>query len=277
MTTATANVPTTLDLAGTTQVPLRRLFRLELRKMVDTRSGFWLMLVTGILLVLAMAITLLVAALDDNAGLTSSNWAMILSIPTSLLIPLFGILTTTSEWSQRTHLVTFTAEPNRGRVVLAKFLAVVTVALSTMLLAIVLGAIGNVVSGAISGQTVWDFGAGELVGAVAVQVLFFLMAFGLGMVLLNTPGAVSLFYVFGLLLPFMVYTNLYFAFDWARDVIPFIDLQAGTMPLVADEDYRGDAFEGGAQQHLQTATSIVLWVVVPLLVGFRRVLRAEVK
>ena len=41
-------------------VPFSRLFKVELRKMFDTRAGFWLMISTGILIALTLLITLLV-------------------------------------------------------------------------------------------------------------------------------------------------------------------------------------------------------------------------
>ena len=39
--TATAIDPTTLDLSGTSQVPMSRLARVEFRKSLDTRAGRW--------------------------------------------------------------------------------------------------------------------------------------------------------------------------------------------------------------------------------------------
>ena len=38
-----------------------------------------------------------------------------------ILLPVLGILLVTSEWSQRTAMVTFTLEPSRSRVIAAKF------------------------------------------------------------------------------------------------------------------------------------------------------------
>ena len=49
--------------------------------------------------------------------------------PQKILLPVLGILAITSEWSQRTGLVTFTLAPNRGRVLLAKVTATVILGL----------------------------------------------------------------------------------------------------------------------------------------------------
>lgn len=277
-TTFPTAAPATLDISGTPRVPLGRLVKVELRKMMDTRSGFWLLTVTGILLVLAMVIMLLVGSLDDGARLTANNFKDTMLIIVSILVPVFAVLTVTSEWSQRTHLVTFSAEPDRLRVVLAKLLAASTLAVTTVLLAFALGAVGNLLNGVLSGkEVVWDLDGGVVAGTLVVQLLFFLMAFGLGLLLLNTPGAVSVFYLFGLLLPVMVYSSLYFVFGWADDVIPWFDLTTGTMPLASEQDFTGKAFAGGTQQWAQLASSVFLWVVLPLGIGLRRVLRSEVK
>lgn len=270
--------PLTIDTSQTARVPFLRLVSVEWRKMMDTRAGFWLLAITGLLLLLAMGITLLVAALDDSVRLTASGISEIMVIPVSLLVPVFAVLVVTSEWSQRTHLVTFTLEPHRLRTIFAKLAAVSVLAVATIAVAIVVGAVGNVLYGAITGNEVtWNVEASTLVWTVITQVLFFLMGFGLGMLILNTPGAVAIFYLVGFLLPFMVYSTLYVLFDWARDILPWIDMTTASMPLISGTDYLGNQIDAGATEYLQYAVTIVLWVVVPVVLGAWRVLRTEAK
>jgi hypothetical protein len=261
-----------MDVAGTPRVPFSRLAKVELRKMLDTRSGFWLLLVTGILLALVAGLVLLVVALNDEVGPTAYDWSQIMVIPLSLLLPVFAILTVTSEWSQRSGLVTFSLEPNRLRVLAAKLAAVVALALAIVVLATVLGALGNVVGAAMGGYDAeWNFGPRLLLTSVVVQVLYFLMAFGLGTVILNTPGAVAIFYVVALILPLIVYGILYSIFDWARQTIPWIDLQYGTAPFFdQDLDLSGVDVARGI-------VVVLLWIVLPLVVGARRVSTSEPK
>ena len=52
------------------------------------------------------------------------------TLPLAMLLPVIGIMAATAEWTQRTGLVTFTLEPRRGRVVLAKALAALACAWS---------------------------------------------------------------------------------------------------------------------------------------------------
>ena len=261
----------TLDVSGTTRVPFTRLVRVETRKMVDTRGGFWMLVVTGILLVITIGLVLLVVTLEDSS-ISANDLAQVLTLPLSVLLPVFPILTVTTEWTQRSGLVTFALEPNRRRVLLAKFGAVVVLALATILVAIVLGALTNIVAAAMTGNDVrWELQADTLLLLVASQLLYFTMAFGLAMVFLNTPGAIAVFYVVALILPLMVYSILYSIFDWAQSLIPWIDLQYAFGPFL-DPD---DSVAGLDVARLLVA--ITIWIVTPLVLGVMRVLRSEPK
>src|ERR1700754_2400037 len=84
-----------------TRPSLSRLTKVELRKMVNTRSGFWLLIAVGALTVIAVLVTALFAHEDQR------TFRHILSNglqPAGILLPVVGILLVTSEWSQRTGL-----------------------------------------------------------------------------------------------------------------------------------------------------------------------------
>lgn len=264
--------PGTIDISQTQPVPFLRLVKVEVRKMLDTRSGFWLLLSTGLLLVLAAGISLLVIALNDNVALSATDVSGILTVPLSILLPVFAIQTVTSEWSQRTALVSFTLEANRFRVLLSKLTAVVLLALGALVLAIVLGAILNVVGAAVGGyDATWNVEASMFVATIVSQLLYFLMAFGIGAVVLSTPAAVALFYVVALMLPLMVYGTLMAFFEWARDLIPWIDLQFASAPFF--ESWSN--LQGTEIAQLVVAT--LIWVVAPLVIGTKRVMTTEPK
>src|SRR5436190_14892223 len=92
---------------------LSRLTLVELRKMTDTRAGFWLQLaVVG--LTLAIAGLILGFGNDTDQSLEQMLKATIQ--PSANLLPVIGILLVSSEWSQRTAQVTFTLVPRRMRV-----------------------------------------------------------------------------------------------------------------------------------------------------------------
>ena len=63
--------------------------------------------------------------------------------PASVLLPIVGILLVSSEWSQRTGMVTFALVPRRGRVIAAKLLASVVLSLVALALCIVVAVVGH--------------------------------------------------------------------------------------------------------------------------------------
>ena len=69
----------------------------------------------------------------------------------TIVLPVIAILSVTSEWSQRSGLATFTLVPHRERVIAAKAIASIGVAVATIPLALAIGALGNLVGATIRG------------------------------------------------------------------------------------------------------------------------------
>src|SRR5688572_14893943 len=100
-------------------VSVLRLVGVELRKSVDTLAGRWLLVSIGI-------ITLLWDLFWLGRPQEFHTVALFLSAPAALqgsLLGIVGILLATSEWSQRTAMVTFTLVPKRSLTVVAKIVA----------------------------------------------------------------------------------------------------------------------------------------------------------
>ena len=102
--------------------------------MFDTRSGFWLIASIAITGLIATIATI---AFAPDADLTYYNFAKAIGFPITVILPMVALLSITSEWSQRSGLTTFTYVPSRGRVVGAKTLSSVIVAIASMLFAFV--------------------------------------------------------------------------------------------------------------------------------------------
>src|SRR3954470_20708567 len=94
-------------------IPLGRITDTELRKMFDTRSGFWLLASTGLLALLATSMVVLFARHEE---LTYSTFTAAIGIPMTIVLPIIAVLSVTSEWSQRSGLTTFALVPHRNRV-----------------------------------------------------------------------------------------------------------------------------------------------------------------
>jgi ABC-2 type transport system permease protein len=265
---------TTLDtvsatLAGTrpTQsgVPLSRITTTELRKMLDTRFGFWLMASIGILALFATAAVILFTP-DE---MTYSTFVAAINIPMTVILPIIAILSVTGEWSQRSGLTTFTLVPHRGRVIAAKAIACVGIAVVTIPVAFGIGAIGNVVGTAIAGVApVWDLTVINLLTIVLGNVLSLLFGFMLGVVIRNSVGAVVAYFVYQFLLPTLSMI-LAASQNWFRDLQPWIDF-----------DYAQSALFDGAlngQQWAHLGVTGLIWLVIPLTIGLGSVIRAEIK
>ena len=104
--------------------------------------GFWLIASIAITGLIATIATI---AFAPDQDLTYYNFAKAVGFPITVILPMVALLSITSEWSQRSGLTTFTYVPNRRRVVWAKTLSSVIVAVASMLFAFAIGAVGNVV------------------------------------------------------------------------------------------------------------------------------------
>jgi len=256
---------TTLD-AFPAPIPMSRIIATELRKMFDTRSGFWLVASLGILALLATAA---VIAFSSNDGMTYSAFVTATGYPMTILLPIIAILSVTSEWSQRSGLTTFTLVPHRERVITAKAFVCVGVATATISLAFVVGALGNLVGTAMLGiAPVWDLTVTNMLTLILANVLALLVGFMLGVVIRSSAGALVGYFVYSFVLP-TLFVVLATSQDWFRDLQPWVDFK-----------YAGGTLIDGTvtiQQWEYLGVTSVIWVVIPLAIGLRFVMRAEVK
>lgn len=257
-------------------VPFGRLVKVELRKMTDTRAGRTLVIVTAALMVLTVAILLLVAAKNDDFDATASDFAGVLQFVSLLIVPVFAIMITTSEWNQRTHLTTFTLEPQRSRIITAKLVAVLVFSVATLVLAVAAGAIGNAATSLFDFDPVWNFGLDDLAWSLFLQLALILSAFALGLALLNTAAAVAVFYVSAIMLRFIVYPILFGVMDSFLDIAPYLDVFFGFAVAQGGEDLDGGDISGLAR-FAPMIVSTLLWVVVPGVIGWLRANRSELK
>jgi ABC-2 type transport system permease protein len=261
MTTLTASAP--IDLSQTRKVGMPRLIRVELRKILDTRAGMWLLISIG--LITLAAVTIFLFAADPNE-LTYENFAGVALTPQGFLLPVLGILAVTSEWSQRTGLVTFTLEPSRSRIVVAKFVAMVLIGLAAVAVLLVAGALFNLLgSGLMDGSGDWNLGMAGGRDFVLLQVMAIVQGLAFGMLLMNSAAAIVLYYA----LP-TAWSILFGLVSALEDAAPWLDASTAQQPLFDDHSLTATEWA----QILVTAT---IWIIVPLAAGVIRLLRKEVK
>jgi ABC-type transport system involved in multi-copper enzyme maturation permease subunit len=239
---------------------LLRLTAVELRKLVDTRAGRWLLAAIALFSATIVVVQLVVLA-DEQQTFTEFFAPQLL--PAGLLLPVLGILSITAEWSQRTALTTYALVPRRERVVVAKLAAVVLAALASVLVSLAVAALGTLVAGATGGAGTWAFEAARLPYAVVFAVLNVLMGAAFGLLLVNTPLAVVTF----LVLP-TVWAMLSALVAALREPARWLDTSITMEPLL------GPAVT--ADQWGRLAVSVLVWVALPLAAGLVRTLRREV-
>lgn len=248
--------------AGRPGVPMPRLIHVELRKMVDTKAGRWMLIVMSAISLLVLTAFLIWGPAEEA---TFGTLLGLTSFPLVVLLPILGIMAATAEWSQRTGLVTFTLEPRRGRVVVAKVVAALLLGLVVTVTAFTAAALANVIGASFTDASgAWDVTWQVTLGVILGFAIFVLQGLAFGFVFLNTPFAI----VASLLLPtiWSIATSLVSAL---QEPSRWLDLNQVTEPL----------FSGSmtGENWGQLTTSFGVWVVLPLLIGAYRVMHREVK
>jgi ABC-2 type transport system permease protein len=252
-TTFTAPIP--VNIAGAhTRPGLGRLVAVELRKLLNTRSGFWLQVATVAITVVA------VIARSVTGDAADHTFASVLSVgllPAAVLSPVAGILLVTSEWSQRTGMITFALVPVRSRILGAKLIASIALSLPMLVTAVAVVAAGVA---AVDGT--WS-DAGTLIAQSAVYLTTGMVvgvAFGT-ILLASAPAIVALF---ALPITWTAVASLSFFASAA----PWLDTRLALTPL--HEEVLS------ATQWAQAGTALALWMLLPLLIGIWRITRQEV-
>ena len=250
----------------TNRIPMHTIMGVELRKMFDTRSGFWLMSSIVILAVIATGAVIIFAPADEQ---TYGSFAAAIGIPMTIVLPIVAALSITSEWSQRTGLTTFTMVPSRSRVVAAKLIDTVLVGIAAILTALAVGVVGNIVGSNLAGvPTTWDMDVADVFYILGGNALGLLMGFTLGVLFRNSAAAIVGYFVYAMVLPTLS-ELLRSAQGWYADAQRWVDFQSNQGML-----YDGDFT---ATNWAQLAVTGTVWLLLPLAFGLWRVLRSEVK
>jgi ABC-2 type transport system permease protein len=247
-------------------VPLSRVVGVELRKMFDTRAGFWLM---ASILIAALISTIATIAFAPQSDLTFYTFSEAIGFPMTVILPIIAILAITGEWSQRTGLTTFTLVPHRTRVILAKVIASVIVGVASMLIALVFGVAGNLIGPAITGtDRVWDVSIVHFLAIVLGSLISLLLGTTLGILFRSTPVALVAYFVISLLVP-TVFGLLVANKPGFEDTQRWVDLSYAQSFL----------FDGtiAGMQWARLAVATTLWLILPALLGLRLAIRSEVK
>jgi ABC-2 type transport system permease protein len=234
------------------------LTRIELRKMLDTRSGLWFSAAVAAVTLVTVIITSQVKGGHDATLHRLFNNSV---QPAAILLPVLGVLLVCSEFSQRTMLTTFTLVPHRGRILEAKLAASIVVAFAAFVVCLACSVVVGELLPAPSG-------AGSLSIVLLAQGLLFLVAtmvigvaFG-ATILLSAPALVAY-----LLLPT--------AWDALSSSIPALKALSNWLAIGPTlGPLATHAFSATDWAH--AAATLALWLAVPLAIGMWRFARHDV-
>jgi ABC-2 type transport system permease protein len=235
-----------------------RLTAVELRKMVDTRAGFWLQLVVVALTVVVVVVVCIVGNAEDQRLRELLSAA--LAAP-SILLPIVGILLVSSEWSQRTAPITFVLVPHRARVIAAKVAASVVLSIVAFVFCLVVAAIATAIAApGIDGT--WSLSAG-LLGQSALSLATGMVGgVAFGAALLSSAPAIVLSFAlptaWAALGSISIFEGAARWLDGSRSLTPM------TEHLMSSTEWA------------RAGTTLALWMVLPLVIGLWRILRDEV-
>jgi ABC-2 type transport system permease protein len=197
----------------------------------------------------------------DAADLTFQSVLNVGLQPAAILLPVVGILLITSEWSQRTGLITFALVPVRSRVLGAKLIASVVLAVATLVMSVSVVAAGVLVAS--TGVDVTWSDAAPLIGQSAVYLTAgMITGIALGAILLAPAPAIVV--LFPLPVAWMAVVSLPFL----ADIAPWVSTARAFSPM--QEEVMS------ATQWAHVGTALALWMLFPLLIGTWRITRREV-
>jgi ABC-2 type transport system permease protein len=246
-------------LAPLTRPGLGRLTRVELRKMIDTRAGFWLLFTVGALTVIAVIVLMLVGDAQDH---DLRDMLSVAVAPSSILLPVVGILLVSSEWSQRTALITFTLVPHRPRVLGAKLAAAVVLSVVALVVCLVVAVLGTAIS-APGLEHSWSLPVGFLFQVAIFLTTSLITGVAFGALFLSSAPAIVLSFVLPL--------------GWSA---------VGSIPALegAARWLDGSRSLSPMTEHLMSGTewaragpTLAVWMALPLAIGLWRILRSEIR
>lgn len=240
------------------RVPFHRLVAIELRRTVNSRGGFWFAVGIFVATLLLLAGHVLGGSeADQTVALYFASGVQLFGI----FVPIVALLLVTSEWSQRTAMTTLAQQPRRHELLLSKLLASLIIGFAALagLLLLVLG-LGAFAANDTPGATTLD---AQVVGQSCLMVLLSIVSgFGFGAAFLKSAPAIAGYVLF----PTIVF--VIGSFGAIESVVKWIN-QATTAEAIIE-------YPMSTAEWKYFLVSSFTWSVVPLAVGWWRVMRSEV-
>lgn len=241
-----------------TATPFARLLRAECRKATDTRAARALLAAAVLFALAAQAVPL---AFPHNVAQDRASFLTWAALGLTRLLPIALMLAMTAEWSQRTALATFTLEPRRGRVVAAKVLASLAITAAGGCLAFGIAQAGLTVATAAGHHPATGWSWRELAGFAVFLLFTSGMGVAIGTALHNTATAIVTYFALAALASLLLIPAVAKIGSYADP--------GQTFGWVLTGDWSGHG--------PQIASTAVIWIALPLVIGTARTLRRDVR
>jgi ABC-type transport system involved in multi-copper enzyme maturation permease subunit len=208
--------------------------------------------------VVTLAVVVLFCIFGETKDLVFRDMFALAITPASILLPIVGILLVSSEWSQRTALITFTLVPRRMRVMSAKVAAGLVLGLAILAIALVVAVIAIAVVGG-----TWTLGASVFLQICLICLTAMVTGIAFGAAFLSSAPAIVL--SFALPLAWAALGSIPFL----NDAADWLDTTRTTAPMTQQ------ALNG--TECAQFGASMVLWMLLPLAIGLWRIARGEIR
>lgn len=247
------------DIEPTTTSRFGRSLRAELRNVRTTRGTRWALGLTVSLWVIVGAGVALIAVLLESSNVSVGASLLGMGSAVTIFIPILAIFIMAADWQSRDVLTTYALEPRRHIVFFAKALTAVIVCAVLVLAAALLAVAFTALLGLTAGAAIaWT------ADAESIAVLLWSAAVGTvsGIAYGAATQRVAIAIVFSLVQGFVIDPLLSFVphgiGNWFR------------LTAITDAGSSGAAV-GPA------LTAVLLWLVVPLAIGYVRNQRADVQ
>lgn len=238
-----AVAPTVPVAASRFRLSFPRSLRSEWIKLTTLRSTWWSIAITGALTI-GIAALIAFALTSSGGGARGINGIMAVVSPiqfTALLAGILGAIAVTGEYSTGMIRSTFTADPRRGRVLVAKSAVLaVFLFLASLVMFVIAAVIVSAILGA-HGQSL-EWGSPDkvilpLLAAAATMAVCALIGVSFGFMLRSGAGAIAA--TVGLLFVLPIVSN-FFAFggkawQWALDAANYLPLSAAQNAILPSD------------------------------------------
>lgn len=236
-----------------------RSLRAELRKIRTTRGTRWALILTAALWVLVGAGVAAISLLTDARQVSVAGALLGMGSAVSVFVPILAILIMAGDWQSRDVMTTFALEPRRRIVFFAKALSACIVCVALAVVAAATAVAFTITLALVSGSTVaWDADAesiATLLGSVAVGTV---SGIAYGAAIQRVPLAVVFSLVQGLAIDPLLTLVPHGIGSWFR-LSAIVDAGSTGGPVAP------------------AVVAAVLWLALPLTIGYIRNQRADVQ